>query len=481
MNRPWSVRLPQPLYDRLHAHLFPGDGDEHGAVLAVGITETERGVRLLGRELFLAEEGTDYLPGTHGYRALSARFVAEKAGYCGDEKLGYLAIHNHGGRDRVDFSGIDLDSHERGYPALLNLTNGGPVGALVFAEAAIAGNIWLPGGERHTIEHTVIVGPNLRHIFPAPPSKSPEVDPVYDRHARLFGDLGQARLRGLKVGIIGAGGGGSLLVQMFAHLGVGHLVVVDHDRVEPSNLPRIVGATRRDAGLLPLIGRVKLLRHLGKHLARPKVVVAERVARRAQPDVRFEAIIGDLVDADTATRLRDADILFLATDTMQSRLVFNALVHQYLIPGFQIGAKVPVDPKTHQVEEVFSVARPVFPYSGAGCLSCGGWISATQLQLEALPKAEREAQGYIEDDDVHEPSVITLNAVGAALAANDLMMMVTGLLADNVELDQHFYDAQRRILQSMGGVSKVGCRDCGSTGESRLARGDRGRLPTRAS
>lgn len=218
---------------------------------------------------------------------------------------------------------------------------------------------------------------------------------------------------------------------------------------------------------------------LGKRFARPKVAVADRVARRAQPDVRIEGIVGDVVDADTAARLRDSDALFLATDTMQSRLVFNALVHQYLIPGFQVGAKVRVDPKTRRVEEVFSVSRPVFPYSGAGCLSCGGWISAAQLQQEALPKSERDAQRYVDDAEVHEPSVMTLNAVGTALAANDLMMMVTGLFSDEVDIGHQLYDAQRRELQIMGGVSHVGCRDCGLTEKSRLGRGDRGRLPTR--
>lgn len=479
MKGSWSVRLPQPLYAQLHAHLFPGDGDEHGAVIAVGVTETERGVRLLGRELILAEDGRDYVPGTYGYRALTARFVAEKAGYCADEKLGYLAVHNHGGRGHVGFSEDDLDSHERGYPALLDLTDGGPVGALVFAEDAVAGDIWVPGGARHEINHAVIVGPQLRYLFPVPPANSPAVDPIYDRHARLFGDLGQARLRDLKVGIIGAGGGGSLLVQMLARLGVGHLVVVDHDRVEPSNLPRIVGATGRDAGLFPLIGRSKRLSTFGQRFARHKVAVAERVARRAQPNIEFEAIVGNVVDADTAALLRDADVLFLATDTMQSRLVFNALMHQYLIPGFQIGAKVRVDPSTRQVDEVFSVSRPVFPYAGAGCLLCGEWISAAQLQQESLSEAEREAQRYVDDPDVHEPSVMTLNAVGAALAANDLMIMVTGLFYDDVELDQYLYDARSRALQAMSGVGKGGCRDCGLSQKSRLGRGDRGRLPTR--
>ena len=481
VSRPWSVRLPQPLFHQLHGHLFPGDEDEHGAIIAVGIAETDRGVRLLGREAFLAEDGVDYVPGTHGYRALAPRFIAEVAGYCGDEGLGYLAVHNHGGRGHVGFSSVDLESHARGYPALLELTGGGPVGALVFAEDAVAGDIWLPHGERHVIERTVVVGPYLRHLFPEPPTNDNAVDPVYDRHARLFDDLGQARLRGLKVGVIGAGGGGSLLVQMLARLGVGHLIVIDPDHVDPSNLPRIVGATRRDAGLLPLVDRSVLLRSLVRHFICPsaKVDVAERVARQANPAIQFEPIVGDVVDARSAALLTDVDALFLATDTMQSRLVFNAFVHQYLIPGFQVGAKVRVDAKTRRVDEVFSVNRPVFPYPGGGCLACGGWISAAQLQQEALPAVEREAQRYVDDPDVHEPSVITLNAIGTALAANDLMMAVTGLFPADVDLAHQLYDAENRDLLSAGGSHQPSCRECGTTEKSRFGRGDGGRLPCR--
>ena len=34
------------LWAKLEAHLFPGDGDEHGAVIAAGIVQTARGTRL---------------------------------------------------------------------------------------------------------------------------------------------------------------------------------------------------------------------------------------------------------------------------------------------------------------------------------------------------------------------------------------------------------------------------------------------------
>ena len=474
----WSVRIPQPLHDQLVGHLFRDDQDEHGAVLIAGIAATDRGVRLLVREVVRARDGIDYVPGERGYRALTPRFVAEVSGRCADENLCYLAIHNHGGRGRVRFSGDDLASHERGYPALLDVTNGGPMGALVMADGAVAGDIWTPQG-RHEIERYTIVGPTIRHLFPTPPRAVLAVDPRYDRHARMFGDLGQHRLRDLKVAVIGLGGGGSLVSQMVAHLGIGWIVGIDHDRVDLTNLPRIVGATRWDA-LGQLAGsRNMFLRRMGRRLARHKVHVAARVARRAQPGVRFEPIVGDIVDTATVRRVVDADAIILATDTMQSRLAFNAIVHQYLIPGFQIGAKVRVDKISRRVEEIFAVARPVLPYPGGGCLQCAGLIPAGRLREEALTPVERAAQRYVDDDEVHEPSVITLNSIGASLAVNDLLLMVTGLLPDDARMRALLYDAQERAVQTMNSSSELACRYCDTTGRSHFARGDRGRLPCR--
>jgi hypothetical protein len=106
------------MFRELHGHLFPGDHDEHGAVIAAGICESGRGTRYLARKLFIARDGVDYVPGEHGYRALSANFVAQVSNYCALNKLCYFAIHCHGGHDSVGFSNVDLESHKRGYPAL---------------------------------------------------------------------------------------------------------------------------------------------------------------------------------------------------------------------------------------------------------------------------------------------------------------------------------------------------------------------------
>jgi hypothetical protein len=84
-------------------------------LILAGLTETKRGVRLLARDLHLAVDGVDYVPGKRGYRMLKSQFISERIVTCRDERLVYLAIHNHGGRDSVGFSSDDNRSHERGY------------------------------------------------------------------------------------------------------------------------------------------------------------------------------------------------------------------------------------------------------------------------------------------------------------------------------------------------------------------------------
>jgi hypothetical protein len=476
MKHPISLRIDQPLFDKLNLHLFPGDHDEHGAIIVAGICETPRGTRLLARDVILAKDGVDYVPGTRGYRALTAKFVAEVSHTCSTQNLCYLAVHCHGGQDRVAFSADDLASHKLGYPALLDITHGGPVGGLVFAKNAVAGDIWIPSGQ-FDLDHMVIIGPQIRRLYPSPRPRPRATDPMYDRHARMFGDVGQAILANLKVGIIGLGGGGSLINEWLAHLGVGHIVAVDFDRMDLTNRPRIVGSNPWDAMEWLTRSSVPWLKALGQRLSSRKVDVARRVAKRANPSIHYDAIASSITEEAVAKQLTDADFIFLAADTAQSRLVFNLLVHQYLIPGIQIGAKVSVNPKTERVGDIFTVTRPVLPFAGGGCLDCHQLISPSRLQEEALNPQERKAQRYVESDETPQPSVITLNVKAAAQAINDFLMMFTGLYDPKLTLQHQMEFVKERQTTGVEPLIQENCLHCSNHAQSHRGKGDRASLP----
>lgn len=70
----------------------------------------------------------------------------------------------------------------------------------------------------------------------------------FHRTELLVGQEGFARLKGARFAVIGLGGVGSYAAEALARCGVGHLTLVDFDRVCVTNLNRQLHATRRTVG-----------------------------------------------------------------------------------------------------------------------------------------------------------------------------------------------------------------------------------------
>ena len=462
----WSLVITGKHWRALRTHLFPGDEDEHGAVLRCGIARSSRGTRLLVRDVVMATDGIDYVEGDRGYRKLTAQFVADNIDVCAGQGLAYVAVHNHGGADRVSFSRTDMASHERSYPALLDINEGVPVGAVVFASGAIAGDIWTSDGERHLIKHCRVVGRRQLTLTPEP-TPAQIADESYNRQTRIFGDRGQAILADSKFAVVGLGGIGSLISEYLARLGVGELVLIDPDKIDATNLPRVVGSRRIDA--MTVLRRDNLpswLRVVGERLAAPKVRVATRLATQASRSVRVTAIARSVVEHDVAPLLTDCDHIFLAADSALARRLVNSVTHQYLVPNTQVGSKVSV--VDGQIGDIFSVSRMSIP--GSGCLQCNGLIPAWRLSVEATSDVQRRRQRYVADDDVHAPSVISLNAVAAARAVDDWLMTVGGLV-DETAADDHWVSSHP-LTDEVIEHDPVTLADCLHCGPTRFARGD---------
>jgi molybdopterin/thiamine biosynthesis adenylyltransferase len=324
-----------------------------------------------------------------------------------------------------------------------------------------------------------LVGTRRTELRPAPAvTQHPELDAIFHRQSLMFGAAGQARLRAARVGIVGSGGAGMLLVEWLARLGVGELIVADPDRVHPTNLPRLPGASRLDA-LNPFRSRrwPDWFRRLGARLDRPKVELARRLARRTPGPTKLVPIFGDIRDPDVAAQFTDCDFLLLAADADQARLVANAICQRYLIPGAAVGSKVSIEQSTGDIQDVFAVMRPIQP--GAGCLWCNGIISGARLAEESATDGELRAQRYVDDPLVTAPSVITLNATAGALAANRMLFYLTGLHAESLGNEYvriHPLNGRVRLDEPSADPR---CPECGSAHESAFARGDGAALPTR--
>lgn len=456
----WTARITDRDYQQLRAHLHREDRDEHAAFLFAGCMTHGSENRLLVRQVAPVADAEFGPSDRGGYRQISARAIARAAIQCESAGLRLLWAHSHPPATRtVRFSEPDRATHERAHPHIIEMTGDMPVGSLVFGTDSMAGEVWMADGTVATIDHLDIVGARMMRLRPSPPP-AVAIEERFARQVLMFGADGQATLRRMTVGVVGAGGGGSLLIQALAHLGVGHIIVIDHDRVDPTNLSRIVGARPRDA-----------------RRRRLKVCVARRLVRSIDPDVTMTAIAGDVTHHRDAAMLLGCDFIFSATDTQFARFAVNAICHQYLIPGAQVGAKV-LSGAGGVVELAYAAYRPI-DLAGA-CLECGGAIDADALRREQLTESEKVAQNYIDTSgpDIADPSVITLNSIATALAMVDFQLAATNMFDPDITLGQRIYHAPERDLRTRRAASRRGCRWCDHDHQaSSFGRGDDVPLP----
>jgi molybdopterin/thiamine biosynthesis adenylyltransferase len=460
----WSARISQLDYEQLQAHLHQRDNDEHAAFLYAGEMSAADGRRLLVRRVVPIADH-DFGPSDRGaYRQVSARAITHAAIECEAEGQRLLWAHSHPGADRhVGFSHDDLATHRRAHPHLIDMTGGRTVASLVMGRASVAGEVWTSDGEVALLEHLDVVGARMERLT-ATPRPSIRLSDRFARQVMMFGAVGQQALRAMTVAVVGAGGGGSLLVQSLAHLGVGRIIVVDFDRVEITNLSRLVGATPRDV-----------------RRRTPKVDVARRLVKSIDPTIEVVTSMGDITYADDAEVLLDADFIFSATDTQFARFAANAICHQYLIPGAQVGAKVVPD-TSGAVELAYAMHRPI-DLAGA-CLECGGAIDPDSLRREQLGESERSAQNYVgaqQSEEMVDPSVITLNSASVAMAMLDFQFAATGAYPPGTRLRQRIYHAPDRELCERESRSRTHCRWCDRHHDGcAFGRGDDYLLPLRS-
>lgn len=116
---------------------------------------------------------------------------------------------------------------------------------------------------------------------------------------------GQQKLLEARVLIIGMGGLGSAVSMYLAAAGVGHLTLVDYDRVDLSNLQRqIVHTTAR-------IGELK-------------VESARQTLQALNPDIHIDVVPVKLDEKQLQDRVCASDVVVDASDNFSTRFTINA-------------------------------------------------------------------------------------------------------------------------------------------------------------
>ncbi|HQQ61994.1 MAG TPA: molybdopterin-synthase adenylyltransferase MoeB [Pseudomonadales bacterium] len=128
----------------------------------------------------------------------------------------------------------------------------------------------------------------------------------YSRHILLqdFGIEGQERLQRARALVVGAGGLGCPAALYLAASGVGHIVIVDDDTVDASNLQRQLAHTTADIGRTKVSSLADSMQAINPH------IFVEPMVRRLQQEALQEQVAM-------------ADVVLDCTDNFHARLAIN--------------------------------------------------------------------------------------------------------------------------------------------------------------
>lgn len=132
-----------------------------------------------------------------------------------------------------------------------------------------------------------------------------------DRYSRqvLFegiGKQGQDQLTNSKVAIIGCGALGAMAAETLSRAGVGHLLLVDRDFVEESNLQRQIIFEESDA-----LDRL------------PKAVAAAKRLSRVNSEIEVEPVVADVNYENIEEIVTGANVVIDGTDNFETRFLIN--------------------------------------------------------------------------------------------------------------------------------------------------------------
>jgi molybdopterin-synthase adenylyltransferase len=430
-----TISITNQDWELVKAFLFTPDGNENAGVLLCGSSETQSGHRLLVRK-FVSVPSELYVDRNHYHLEVSPRFYNSIIDRCLQERLTPVVIHSHPHHEDAWYSASDDFGEMNLIPVLQSLIPGSRPASLVVTPQKVTGRR-LIDSKFVQLSGLNIFGQNSR-IITFGKSQSSVINEMFDRQVKAFGTDGQQLLQSLKIGIVGVGGIGSLVLEQLSRIGVSDVALIDDDRIEASNLTRLLGAARDD------IGKSKA-EVLGKHARRLGV---KNVAVITESAIRQDVLMA----------LRDRDLILSCVDNDRTRSLLNRFAHQYLIPVVEMGTRL--DARDGRMRA--AAGRVVLVGSGMTCMRCSHHLDPERIRAESMPKHERAAlqkEGYVMGVDEAVPAVISLNAVIAGLGVTAGLNIFLRLTGGTQPIGQ-IYDAASGSVFTTNDIHEPGCDIC---------------------
>jgi molybdopterin/thiamine biosynthesis adenylyltransferase/proteasome lid subunit RPN8/RPN11 len=443
----WHITFGEQLFDDVRRHLLQRNVEEV-AILFAHQVKTELGTGLIVSRwqpvpmAALSVQRPDQF-------AMDGAFVVRHVKVARAQKESILLAHSHPGDIGAPrFSEADTQGEQDLYALLQARLPSRVHGAVVFSPGGVSARLRSVEG-RVCPAAVRVVGRRIV-CYPVEDNSAIWPDPTRARQELIWGSQGQNLLRHSTVGVVGAGGTGSIVSQQLIHLGVGHLIVVDPETLTASNLARVVGARADD------VDRTA------------KVEIVARLASQVDPRVKVTPIAEDVCQASVLRQLIDANILFLCTHGHYSRAVINAIAVQYRIPVLDLGFRIDMNQAGNRVAAATGEVRLVVP--GGYCLACASVLDSDRIKAEqSTPEMRAAFPNYFANLDVPDPSVITLNSTVASLAVGIGVDMLLPTMRVVSPFDSYRFNALKGLVRHEPKPAVPECGICGIDGLGGLA------------
>lgn len=349
-----------------------------------------------------------------------------------------IEIHNHRAGP-PGFSSIDKKALGPMAHYAVELL-GVPYGAAVYAQGRVHAEWWRQqsdgGLEQGEFASVLVYGNQLRVL-----NARPVRDDRFDRQRTLLGPDAQDAIGALRVAVVGNGGTGSHVVLQLAYLGFRHLLVMDDDVVELTNLNRLVTADHADLGA-------------------PKNLVAKRRMQAIDPTCDVQALPG-ITPSGEHPELSEVDLILGCVDHDGPRHRLNRIAIETRTPYFDIATGVDDSSDPIAVGGRVILVRP-----GRPCLTCLGELDSAEVgRWGKSPEQQRLDRMHGYGTGVPNPSVVYLNGLAVSASLAELAAWLSGARPPAEWLDIDLVGPSGQPGTGIGpveiGNARPDCVDCG--------------------
>lgn len=317
----FSAAIPYAVHKQAIHHLIRDDGQEDICFALWYPSVGENRQSALVEEIIMPKKGERIV---NGNAAFQSTYFERSIRIAIDKKAGLALMHSHLTPGWQDMSLADVEAENNNAGAVMSATGLPFVGLTLGNDGTWSARFWMKVKpktyNREWCKSVRVVGDWLDISFK---TLNVNESKFQRRSVSAWGPLVQAVFSELEVGIIGVGSVGSAVAEALARMGVGHIQLIDFDRVSEENLDRTLHSYKFDVGL-------------------PKVEVLYKALKGSstleRPDIK--PIQFSICEMQGFKSALDCDILFSCVDRPWPRYVLNFIALSHLIPVIDGGIAI---------------------------------------------------------------------------------------------------------------------------------------------